>query len=193
MAQAYPALSAAAQATQAEVTGTIADTSTQIEAVDYTYHGSRFMETLAAGILAGKHFVTDAIGSVLAEAREYLPSSPAKRGPLSDIHRLKFMETIASSINPAPLLDAIVNATGLARGAMDMEAQPIAIGGAGSNPVMASSNGLLVSADTFSVKFENHFHGNVDEAVVKFGNDDLIKQLETWWMKKQNEKKRRDY
>ena len=39
--------------------------------------------------------------------REYLPFSPAKRGPLRDIHRIKLMETIAMAIKPAPLLNAM--------------------------------------------------------------------------------------
>lgn len=50
--------------------------------------------------------------------REYLPFSPAKRGPLSDIHKMQFMETIAASIKPQVLVDKMEQATGAAKGAL---------------------------------------------------------------------------
>lgn len=43
----------------------------------------------------------------VAVLREYLPFSPAKRGPLSDIHRIKLVETIAQNIKPGPMVQAM--------------------------------------------------------------------------------------
>lgn len=43
----------------------------------------------------------------IQKIRDYLPFSPAKTGPLRDIHRIRLMETIAMSIKPAPLLNAM--------------------------------------------------------------------------------------
>ncbi|MEH6739584.1 MAG: phage tail tape measure protein, partial [Sulfitobacter sp.] len=77
-------------------------------------HGVRMMETLAAGMKNGAHAVTDQIKATMQDVRNHLPSSPAKVGPLSDIHRLKFGETIASSIRAEPMVRAMRNAAAAA-------------------------------------------------------------------------------
>jgi hypothetical protein len=51
----------------------------------------------------------------LKKLREFLPFSPAKRGPLMDIHRIKLVETIASNIKPGPMVNAMNKATGAVR------------------------------------------------------------------------------
>lgn len=43
--------------------------------------------------------------------RAFLPFSPAKEGPLRDIHRVRIMETIASAMKPAPMVRAMRAAT----------------------------------------------------------------------------------
>lgn len=43
--------------------------------------------------------------------RAYLPFSPAKEGPLRDIHRVRIMETIAGAMKPAPMVRAMRAAT----------------------------------------------------------------------------------
>jgi tape measure domain-containing protein len=78
-----------------------------VAAIDLTSHGMRLMDTLAAGIRARAGVVTGAIREVTQAVRDHLPSSPAKVGPLSDIHKLKFTETIAASIRPAPMVAAM--------------------------------------------------------------------------------------
>lgn len=78
--------------------------------IDFTYHGQRMMETIAAGMRARAHRLVEEIRSVTQAVRDHLPSSPAKFGPLSDIHRLKFSETMAQSIRPAPLVRAMKRA-----------------------------------------------------------------------------------
>ncbi len=76
----------------------------------------------------------EAIQSIVKKMREYLPFSPAKRGPLMDIHRIKLVETIAASIKPGPMMDAmgrLATATFNA-GGRGMRAQAIPSGGGGS-------------------------------------------------------------
>jgi hypothetical protein len=63
---------------------------------------------------SGAHAVTDQIKATMQDVRNHLPSSPAKVGPLSDIHRLKFGETIASSIRAEPMVRAMRNAAAAA-------------------------------------------------------------------------------
>ncbi|EFO32503.1 phage tape measure protein [Roseibium sp. TrichSKD4] len=78
--------------------------------IDFTYHGQRMIETIAAGMRARAHRLVEEIRNVTQAVRDHLPSSPAKVGPLSDIHRLKFSETMAQSIRPAPLVRAMKRA-----------------------------------------------------------------------------------
>lgn len=54
-------------------------------------------------------------GDKIQTIRDYLPFSPAKTGPLKDLHKLKFVETIAAGIRPAPLIRAV---SGLATAAV---------------------------------------------------------------------------
>lgn len=74
---------------------------------NFTDRGVALMRTLAEGIRAGTHLVVAATAAATQQVRDHLPSSPAKTGPLSDIHRLKFGETIASSIRAAPMVAAM--------------------------------------------------------------------------------------
>ena len=178
---------------KASVLHEVGEIDAALEVLDYNDHGMRLMETLSEGILAGKHFVTSALSSVLADAREYLPSSPAKRGPLSDIHRLKFMETVAASISATPLLTALENTMGLARDAMDVMPAPAFAGRANYAPLLQGSNGAAPRGDRIEVKFENHYHGEVDEKTIADGNDDLMRKMDAWWRTRQNETTRRGY
>lgn len=67
-------------------------------------HGAALMNTLAAGIRARSQAVVSEVQKVTQAMRDHLPSSPAKIGPLSDIHKLRFDETIAASIRAAPMV-----------------------------------------------------------------------------------------
>lgn len=61
--------------------------------------GSNIVHMIGDGIWNAIGYVTDAIGNVAQAIRDYLPFSPAKEGPLRDIHRLNFGGTIADSID----------------------------------------------------------------------------------------------
>lgn len=74
--------------------------------------GERIMLSLATGMERGTGKVVEAVANATQKVRDHLPSSPAKTGPLSDIHRLKFGETIAQSINAKPMVAAMRAAAG---------------------------------------------------------------------------------
>lgn len=61
--------------------------------------GRNIVDNIAQGIRNGIGNVKDSISSVAQTVRNYLPFSPAKEGPLRDIHRLNFGGTIADSID----------------------------------------------------------------------------------------------
>ena len=49
----------------------------------------------------------NAIKKITKRIRNFLPFSPAKEGALRDIHKIKLIETIAKTITPTPVLDAM--------------------------------------------------------------------------------------
>jgi len=69
--------------------------------------GTAFVLAIAHGITAVGAKVYDALASVLHDARKLLPFSPAKEGPLRDLHRVRIVQTIAEQIRPAPAVLAM--------------------------------------------------------------------------------------
>lgn len=105
--KAIAATETAARALPGIVGTAIAAVRAHLDGLDFTHHGARMMETIAAGMRARAHVVVSEMRKVTQTLRDHLPSSPAKVGPLSDIHRLKFSETMARSIKPGPLVAAM--------------------------------------------------------------------------------------
>lgn len=96
-----------------------------VAALDLTAQGQRIMQTLANGIRAKAALVTAEIRKVTQSVRDHLPSSPAKTGPLSDLHRLKFTETMARSIRPEPLVARMRQVAAATLAATPMLAMPL--------------------------------------------------------------------
>ncbi|WP_054705383.1 hypothetical protein [Bacillus sp. JCM 19041] len=61
--------------------------------------GRNIVTSIADGIRSAIGSVTSAISNVAGKIRDFLPFSPAKEGPLQDIHRLNFGGPIKDSIN----------------------------------------------------------------------------------------------
>ena len=111
--------------------------------------GGGLIDAFAGGIKAAVNKPVEAIKGVLAKVRRFLPFSPAKEGPLSDIHRLRFIETIAENMKPDAVLEKIRTTAALASKAFRPMAAaalavPLAIGGAAlasSRPGAGGGNG----------------------------------------------------
>lgn len=106
------AIQLAALQTAKAVDAAMGDIDTALTQLDFTDHGVALMRTLAEGIRLGTPLIVAATAAATQKVRDHLPSSPAKTGPLSDIHKLKFGETIAKSIHAAPMVAAIRAAAG---------------------------------------------------------------------------------
>lgn len=117
------ALQPAAQAAVAAASQVLASAS-------FHSHGVALMETLAAGIRAGAGAAVGAVRDVAQQLRDHLPHSPAKTGPLSDLDKIKFSETLALGIRPGP---AVAAASAVAAGMLAAVSSPIPAG-----PVVAS-------------------------------------------------------
>lgn len=76
--------------------------------------GKNILLSIVRGIKAVLMAPVRLIEWVVGKIRSFLPFSPAKVGPLKDIHRLKLVETIAATIRPRPMVQAMQRAsTGL--------------------------------------------------------------------------------
>jgi len=69
--------------------------------------GQKIVTSLKDGIASKWEEFKGWWGEKIQGIRDYLPFSPAKVGPLRDLHKLKFVETIASSIKPGPMVKAV--------------------------------------------------------------------------------------
>lgn len=117
--------------------------------------GKTFMTMLASGITSGTGYVVDALSSALAKARAFLPFSPAKVGPLRDIHRIRLVETIAASVRPAPLVTAISRVAAAARQAAGPIARPglsPAVAGAAARGGSGGGGGVMHFSPTIDAR-----------------------------------------
>lgn len=69
--------------------------------------GQNIINSIVDGIKSKYSAVTNTVGKLAQDIRDFFPFSPAKRGPLRDLNRIKFGETIASSIKTDPVEKAI--------------------------------------------------------------------------------------
>ncbi len=69
--------------------------------------GQNLVNSIVDGIKSKYSAVTDTVGKLAQDIRDFFPFSPAKRGPLRDLNRIKFGETVASSIKADPVERAI--------------------------------------------------------------------------------------
>lgn len=96
--------------------------------------GENIVNMIVQGIKNKANAAVDAIKDVAKQVRDFFPFSPAKRGPLMDIHKVKIVETIADSVKPAPLVKKMQTTAQLALNAVNkpggISARPSAGGGA---------------------------------------------------------------
>jgi TP901 family phage tail tape measure protein len=69
--------------------------------------GAKVADFLSFGMLSKTTQTQKAISKHAQIIRDHLPHSPAKMGPLKDLHKIKLIEQIAATIKPAPLVSAM--------------------------------------------------------------------------------------
>jgi hypothetical protein len=76
--------------------------------------GKKILTTLADGIKSVANKPIEIMKNIVQKIRNLLPFSPAKEGPLKDLHKIKLIETIAEAIKPNPLIEKMNKALSLA-------------------------------------------------------------------------------
>lgn len=74
--------------------------------------GANIIGNIWSGIKSMINKPIDAVKHMVQKIRNLLPFSPAKEGPLRDIHRIRLIETIAESIKPNALMDKMRSVAG---------------------------------------------------------------------------------
>lgn len=153
--------------------------------------GSTLVQMIAQGMRAAANHPIEAIKAVVGKVRAFLPFSPAKEGPLSDLHRLKFMETIADSIRPQALVARIASAMTLARGAMAAGLPALGLaGGLGAGAAARAASPQVVLQMTI------HLHGKATAEDKKDLEDTvlgMVPKLEQALARRQSSQGRRDF
>ncbi|NTV25488.1 MAG: phage tail tape measure protein [Chlorobiaceae bacterium] len=73
--------------------------------------GAKIVTMLFDGIKSMAMKPVEAIKDIVQKIRNHLPFSPAKVGPLRDLHRIRLVETIAETMKPGPMVKAMRTAT----------------------------------------------------------------------------------
>ena len=121
--------------------------------------GIKIPVMIAQGILSGVHKVTEAIKKVTQTIRDHLPHSPAKTGPLKDLHKIKISETIATAIKPKPISTAINNALNINSYGLKPNLRGGFSGGStivNYNPTITINGGSNKSRDDFAQMLKAH-------------------------------------
>lgn len=121
--------------------------------------GIKIPVMIAQGILSGVHKVTDAIKKVTQTIRDHLPHSPAKTGPLKDLHKIKISETIATAIKQKPISAAINNALNINSYGLKPNLKGGFSGGStvvNYNPTITINGGSDKSRDNFAQMLKAH-------------------------------------
>jgi hypothetical protein len=112
--------------------------------------GAKIGDMLTFGLLSKLGKVKEAIGKHAQIIRDHLPHSPAKTGPLKDLHKIKISETIASAIKPMPIISAMNNA--LSFKTNGLKANVRGTNGGNSSTVINYNPTITISGATQGVK-----------------------------------------
>lgn len=90
------------------------------ESINLYESGKAIIQSAIDGIMSMKDKILGKVENVVGAVRDYWPFSPAKVGPLSDIHKMDFAGPISDSIKKAenPLMRSMENLSGSVRNAM---------------------------------------------------------------------------
>lgn len=111
--------------------------------------GANIINSIVQGIKDKANAGVEAIAEMTKKMRAYLPFSPAKEGAFKDIHRVKIVETIASTIQPAPVVNAMrrVAVAGM------VAAAPIVSGEGITSKAQANTQGGAIAGGSITINY----------------------------------------
>jgi TP901 family phage tail tape measure protein len=145
--------------------------------IDLFTAGKKIVESLWKGIESLAMKPIEAMKNIVQKIRNLLPFSPAKEGPLKDIHRIKLIETIAAGLNPDPLFSRMRDIVMR----VPQFAPPV-----GLRPALAGAT-ITVNIGPIQV------HGTEGSKVAQSVASDLEREIRRVLAKIENERYRRSY
>lgn len=142
--------------------------------------GSNIINSLINGIKSGINKPVELIKNMLGKVMALFPFSPAKEGPLKNIPRIRLVQTIADSVKPAPLVNAVKKVTGDAYDVMNK--QPGAPAGLQPSAMAGGRN--------MSAYFTINLNGSASKADAVMVAAECKKQFREW-MKNYNSQQTR--
>lgn len=144
--------------------------------------GKNIVKSIWEGIKAFANKPIDAIKGIVKKIRDHLPFSPAKEGPLRDIHKIRLIETIAESMKPGPMVKAMRVTTAAAMvAASPMSAQGVPQRGGGGvtvnlnySPTLNVNGGSPSAIADFRTELQKH-----SKDIYKMLQEELRKQGRT--------------
>ncbi|NTU68925.1 MAG: phage tail tape measure protein [Chlorobiaceae bacterium] len=133
--------------------------------------GAKIVTMLWEGIKSMAMKPVEAIKNIVQKIRNHLPFSPAKEGPLRDIHRIRLIETIAGSMKPAPMVNAMRAATAATMMVVAGHGGAMAGSHGGGGTIQVTQNITVNASDGASVRREV-------EGAMKTTEHDLEKMLQ---------------
>lgn len=115
------------------------------------------------GIKSMANKPVETISNMVKSMREYLPFSPAKRGPFRDLHRIKIIETIASSMKSSPLVQKMQGILGEALGVKASNSISGGSGGGGGGVTIHYSPVIHLGAGASKEEFLQILRGHKEE------------------------------
>ena len=125
--------------------------------------GRKIGDMLANGILSKLGKTKEAIGKHAQIIRDHLPHSPAKTGPLKDLHKVKIAETIARTIKPMPIVSAMNKALNFASTPFNAKVGNLKTGG--SSVVVHYSPTITISGSESKEEFAKLLRKHKDEVI----------------------------
>jgi TP901 family phage tail tape measure protein len=149
-----------------------------LESIDLFTAGKKIVESLWKGIESLAMKPVEAMKNIVQKIRNLLPFSPAKEGPLRDIHRIKLIETIASGLNPDPLFSRMRDIVMR----VPQFAPPV-----GLRPALVGPTTITVNIGPIQVS------GTEGSKVAQSVASDLEREIRRVFAKIENERYRRSY
>jgi TP901 family phage tail tape measure protein len=146
--------------------------------IDLFTAGKKIVESLWKGIESLAMKPIEAMKNIVQKIRNLLPFSPAKEGPLKDIHRIKLIETIAAGLNPDPLFSRMRDIVMR----VSQFAPPV-----GLRPALVGPTTITVNIGPIQVS------GTEGSRVAQSIASDLEREIRRVFAKIENERYRRSY
>ena len=134
--------------------------------------GSKIFSTLIKGLKSKAAELYNTVKGTLSKVRNLLPFSPAKEGPLSDLHKtgLRFIETIANGIKGEPLLKEIAEVLGRAKSLLlntlqlGFSSSPLSLAATviPGNPISVSTSSRKPVPATYNINLNVSVNGKAD-------------------------------